>query len=662
MSEDLKLIHPYTSELVDSAMKIWMRSSISLIDIRKKEIEPGKPLERYLPPTSMFVYTQETPASIILNREPYQTCNYALCHVPKGTIVSIYPTEAKLQVFMILYKAEAAPFYKRNLRSLLETINPFTRVYGFSPVNPLFFTDKIQSMYENWNGKGSIQHFYTKALFYQIVHQMFSELEQGNIRYIEPDYVEWVKKYLDQHFAEQISIQELSEMLPISRSLLGKLFKKRENSSLQNYLFKKRLEAAQVYLQSSNATIQEIAYGCGFSDELNFNRIFKKYVHMTPSDYRRKVNDKFTKSDIDNGSHRLYNEEGLNNLAKSYRDGEFTMFGQKRSKELILAAAMSLLLLLSACTSGTPASNGGASSQTPAQVQQTQEQSGTEINEKGATATKMFRHLYGETEIPANPERIVVAYHLADAMALGVKPLGSSTYILENPILDTSGIEDVGSPLNLEKIMSLQPDLILLIDAYLQSSGRAYEDFNKIAPTVVLNLIRDPIEDLKLVAEVLGKEQNAEKMIADFKQQVNDTKQKMHAKFNKDETFTIMSIFKDKVRIYRQNVGATVMFDYLGLKPQDKIQKLIDDQTIETPYVEVSLEVLPEYVGDHLLIAVDENLNQGETDELMKSKIWNNLEPVKNGQVYTIDHKLFVVADLLSTQKQIEVLTDLLLD
>lgn len=79
---------------------------------------------------------------------------------------------------------------------------------------------------------------------------------------------------------------------------------------------------------------------------------------MTPSDYR-KINALSMQVDgIDNDSHFLYYERELAGLVQSYREGESTMFGKVRSKEMILAAAMSLMLLLSACASGTPSNNG----------------------------------------------------------------------------------------------------------------------------------------------------------------------------------------------------------------------------------------------------------------------------------------------------------------
>ena len=78
-----------------------------------------------------------------------------------------------------------------------------------------------------------------------------------------------------------------------------------------------RLDSAKRHLQYTNATIQEIAAGCGFVDGLNLIRMFKKYNHMTPSEYRIKMITEMDINDIDNDYHPHYNERVLDKLVKS---------------------------------------------------------------------------------------------------------------------------------------------------------------------------------------------------------------------------------------------------------------------------------------------------------------------------------------------------------
>jgi len=104
----------------------------------------------------------------------------------------------------------------------------------------------------------------------------------------------------------------------------------------------------------------------------------------------------------------------------------------------------------------------------------------------------VYKHKHGETEIPTNPKRVVTAYHLGHMLALGVRPLGAATYILQysEKAMETTGVIDLGAPLNLEVIAGLEPDLIILIEAN-----------------------QDPVKDIRLVGDLLNKKDEAEQWI-----------------------------------------------------------------------------------------------------------------------------------------------------
>lgn len=644
MSEEQKALRHYTPEMVDVAMKIWMRSSVSLIDIRCKKIEWNKPLLNYLLPTSMFIYTHGAPASITLNEEPYQTGHYGLCHAGKGTLLSIDPIEADVQTFMVLYKAESAPFYKRNLRSLIEVFNPFTQVYGFSPTNPVFFMDKFRSMVESWNEKESVHQFYAKVLMYQLIHQIYIELGKGNIRSIEPDYVEWVKRHLDEHFTKQISIQTLSDMLPLSRSLLGRLFRKRENSSLQEYLNKKRLDAAKTYLEQTNATIQEIACGCGFIDEINMIRMFKKYVHMTPGEYRRKSTAKCTKNVIDNDYQIQYYKEGVDHQAQIQRDGELTMFGQTRSKEMILAAAMSLMLLLSACTSNTP-TKGGASSQPTAQAQQTEAVQNTDSKGEETTAqTRIVKTVKGDIEVPLNPQRVIVLFNIGDVLAFGITPIAVDKFPGQVYYNEIEHISERPSWTDPEGMMALEPDLIILWgDGF-------YDTLKSVAPVIVAP---DNLEErITLLGEVFGMEDRAVELLKEYEDTIKVAKERIQSLEIADKTFTVVqedyansaaSVLWYKAQAY------DVIYSDLGLKVHPKYLEDFPDKE----YVSVSMEVAGQYMGDYLF-----HVKDIEGDNISKTPVWESFPPVRNENVVELDLDMFYWADIQSAKAQLEVIVD----
>ncbi|GBF76863.1 hypothetical protein PA598K_05371 [Paenibacillus sp. 598K] len=553
---------------------------------------------------------------------------------------------------MILYKAEAPTLYKPHLRSLVNTINPFNQMYGFTPSNPIFFMNTIQAMLDAWSTKGNMNQFYAKTLLYQIVHYVNVELKNGNVRYIEPDYVLWVKEYLDRHFTEPVSIQALSDMLPLNRSVLGRLFRKRENSSMQEYLIKKRIEAAKVCLEETNASIQEIAFGSGFTDEYNMIRMFKKYVHESPGEYRRKRAMHSINCDIDNNYHSPYNERGLEDLVKSYRDGEFAMFGQTRNKSMLATAVLIVMLLLSACAPGGAINNGEAKSQSNTQVQQIQDnQNSGQASEK---PTRIVSTTLGDVEVPLNPERVVVQYLMGDVISLGIVPIGISD-VYEGAAFSesVSEAEALGwwADWEPETIMALDPDLILVI-----SEEDAYK-FSKIAPTVFIpqgDMTQD--ERIAFLGEVLGKQEEAAEVIATYDANLNKAKEELAQAGFDQYTVTVFESTEESImEVHGDKYGAGgVVYASLGLNAPEKVKtKIIDKDSYSEA---VSFEVLPEYAGDFII----RNAFEGMVD-LSNHKIWTALPAVQNNRVIEMAFGLSYYSDIYSATAQVEFVKDSLL-
>lgn len=112
MSEDMDSTNHFTKEMIDMAVRLWTRSSISLIDVRYKLLHPDKPIQSYRMPTSMLVYTCGGTANVKLDHTLYQSERFGIFHGGKGTELSIHPTSRSLETYMVLYRAETPPFTK----------------------------------------------------------------------------------------------------------------------------------------------------------------------------------------------------------------------------------------------------------------------------------------------------------------------------------------------------------------------------------------------------------------------------------------------------------------------------------------------------------------------------------------------------------------------
>ena len=97
-----------------------------------------------------------------------------------------------------------------------------------------------------------------------------------------------IKKYIDSHFLEDLSVEMLSRKFYANKTTLMHNFKKYYNIAVKEYIIKKRLEESENWLKISNLTVAEICYKCRFSNPSYFNKYFKSKYKMTPKEYKLK--------------------------------------------------------------------------------------------------------------------------------------------------------------------------------------------------------------------------------------------------------------------------------------------------------------------------------------------------------------------------------------
>lgn len=86
-----------------------------------------------------------------------------------------------------------------------------------------------------------------------------------------------------------LSLKTLAEQLNVNASYLSNLFRKETGETLTNYVNKKRMDYAAYLLTTSALPISTIAQHCGILDDNYFTKLFKKYYHVTPTQFRDSV-------------------------------------------------------------------------------------------------------------------------------------------------------------------------------------------------------------------------------------------------------------------------------------------------------------------------------------------------------------------------------------
>ena len=101
-----------------------------------------------------------------------------------------------------------------------------------------------------------------------------------------PRGVQDAMKYMEEHFTEEITLDDLARLTATSKYHLAKEFKKYTSFSPHDYLIRLRINQARILLKTSNLPVVKIALAVGVRDINNFNYLFKSRVGKTPLEYR----------------------------------------------------------------------------------------------------------------------------------------------------------------------------------------------------------------------------------------------------------------------------------------------------------------------------------------------------------------------------------------
>ncbi len=121
-----------------------------------------------------------------------------------------------------------------------------------------------------------------------LLHGIISSLYFGTLlqHQQEPDDALKMKRYLDQHVLDSVTLEDLCEHFYKSKAQLIRQFKKKYGITPYSYLLESKLQYAKKLLSQTNIPIKEIAARLQFADEHYFSTYFKQVEKVSPSLYR----------------------------------------------------------------------------------------------------------------------------------------------------------------------------------------------------------------------------------------------------------------------------------------------------------------------------------------------------------------------------------------
>ncbi len=106
----------------------------------------------------------------------------------------------------------------------------------------------------------------------------------------EDEEIKKVQEYIELHFADKISVDELCSRFAIGRRTFERRFKKATNNSVVEYMQRVKIEAAKKQLETGRRNVNEVMFEVGYNDVKAFRELFKKITGLSPVDYRNKYN------------------------------------------------------------------------------------------------------------------------------------------------------------------------------------------------------------------------------------------------------------------------------------------------------------------------------------------------------------------------------------
>jgi len=105
----------------------------------------------------------------------------------------------------------------------------------------------------------------------------------------EPPVITRAKRFIEEHHREDLSLGQVAASVHTSLFYFCKLFKRHTGVSFTEYVSRLRTAKAKKPLLNPNLRVSEIAYEVGFQSLTHLNRVFKRILHESPTEYRQRL-------------------------------------------------------------------------------------------------------------------------------------------------------------------------------------------------------------------------------------------------------------------------------------------------------------------------------------------------------------------------------------
>lgn len=214
-------------------------------------------------------------------------------YLTKGKILHLFPGRehgsttvmpADLKFYWIHFEVEEIPI--TNYSDANDSLNPVTTLPQVASLTRPEALERLFRMFINEQETGTLRpisaNLMTMLMILEIAQQALGKSETEDLSAAAT----WAHSYIRMNFDRPITASKIAAAVGYNVDYLGRVYREAYSCTLTDAIHQRRIQRARDYLLNSNLNISEIASNCGYSDPDYFRRIFKRYMKITPSNFR----------------------------------------------------------------------------------------------------------------------------------------------------------------------------------------------------------------------------------------------------------------------------------------------------------------------------------------------------------------------------------------
>lgn len=212
-------------------------------------------------------------------------------YIPHRAIYDSYESNNVRFLFNVHPRFLSQYFSDKVVESFFENIEGST-TFKLSKEQCSLFLKYAKELDNDIKKKSSENSYIYIGSILALLSQINQHAEKSNIPKREIANIDKIIDYMNTHIdMPSLTLDTIEKRLFINKNTINALFKKQLNTTPSAYLTNLRIQNAVFLLTKSNYSIAKIAVLCGFSSQMYFTKIFKSTTGITPSQFRKQLNE-----------------------------------------------------------------------------------------------------------------------------------------------------------------------------------------------------------------------------------------------------------------------------------------------------------------------------------------------------------------------------------